>query len=66
MVKEDRILWEKFLNRKKQNELNKTQIKLVARLHSELYNHKYDEPCTCNGRLYRSWIEDINQIYESK
>ena len=58
--------WKKFLNRKNQSELNRTEIKLVARLYSELYNVKYSEPCTCNGRIYKSWIEQINKKYESK
>ena len=64
MVKEDRILWEAFLNRKKQNEINKQEIELIARLHSELYRHKYSEPCTCNGSVYRQWIAVINKKYE--
>ena len=62
----DRKEWKKFLNRKNQSELNRTEIKLVARLYSELYNVKYSEPCTCNGRIYKSWIEQINKKYESK
>tara|TARA_R100000234_G_C4951346_1_gene157487 strand:+ start:134 stop:343 length:210 start_codon:yes stop_codon:yes gene_type:complete len=64
MVKKDRILWEAFLNRKKQNEINKQEIELIARLHSELYRHKYNEPCTCNGKIYKQWIVEINKKYE--
>ena len=66
MVEEDRILWQAFLNRKRQNEIDRQQIELIARLHSELYKHKYNEPCTCNGSVYRQWIEEINKVYESK
>ena len=66
MVKEDRILWEAFLNRKKQNEIDRKQIELIARLHSQLYKHKYNEPCTCNGKIYNQWIAEINKVYESK
>ena len=66
MVKEDRILWEAFLNRKKQNEIDRKQIELIARLHSELYKHKYNEACTCNGKIYNQWIAEINKVYESK
>ena len=64
MVKEDRILWEAFLNRKKQNQIDRQQIELIARLHSELYKHKYNEPCTCNGTIYNQWIAEINKKYE--
>tara|TARA_R100000995_G_scaffold84685_1_gene64256 strand:- start:1076 stop:1276 length:201 start_codon:yes stop_codon:yes gene_type:complete len=66
MVEKDRKEWKKFLNRKNQSELNRTQVELVARLHSELYFHKYSEPCTCNGKIYKTWIEEINIKYESK
>ena len=66
MVEKDRKEWKKFLNRKNQSELNRTEIKLVARLYSELYKVKYSEPCTCNGKIYKSWIEQINKKYESK
>ena len=66
MVKEDRILWEAFLKRKKQNQIDRQQIELIARLHSELYKHKYNEPCTCNPKIYNQWIAEINKVYESK
>ena len=66
MVEKDKKAWKKFLNRKNQSELNRKEIKLVARLYSKLYNVKYSEPCTCNGRIYKSWIEQINKKYESK
>jgi hypothetical protein len=66
MVKEDRILWEAFLNRKKQNEIDRQQIELIARLHSELYRHKYNEPCTCSSKIWNQWIAEINKVYESK
>ncbi len=66
MVEKDRKEWKKFLNRKNQSELNRTEIDFVARLHSELYDHKFHTPCTCNGRIYKTWIEEINKKYESK
>tara|TARA_R100001509_G_C4830787_1_gene203206 strand:+ start:164 stop:364 length:201 start_codon:yes stop_codon:yes gene_type:complete len=66
MVEKDRILWKAFLEREKQHEINREEIELIARLHSELYRHKYSEPCTCNGSVYRQWIAEINKIYESK
>jgi SET domain-containing protein len=60
MVEEDKERWLEFTNRP--NELNRDQIKLVAELHAKYYNHKYDEPCTCNGSIYRRWIEDLNKL----
>lgn len=66
MVDKDKIMWKEFLNRKKQHEINKEEIKLIARLHSELYKHKYNEPCTCNGKIYKQWITEITKFYEAK
>jgi len=62
MVEEDKERWLEFTNRPKQHELNKSQIELVAELHAKYYNHKYDEPCTCNGSIYRRWIADLNKL----
>lgn len=62
MVEEDKEKWLEFTNRPKQHELNRQQIELVAELHSKYYNHKYYEPCTCNGSTYRLWIKDLNKL----
>jgi|TARA_R110002020_G_scaffold93955_2_gene226521 DNA phosphorothioation-dependent restriction protein DptG len=60
MVKEDLKKWKEFQQRKNQSIIEKDGIKLICRLHSEIFNHKYEEPCTCNGNIYKSWIENIN------
>ena len=62
MVEEDLERWLEFTNRPRQNELNKSQIELVAELHAKYYKHKYKEPCTCNGSIYRRWIQDLNKL----
>ena len=62
MVEEDLSRWLEFTNRPRQNELNKSQIELVSELHAKYYKHKYDEPCTCNGSIYRRWIADLNKL----
>ena len=46
--------------------MKRKEIELIARLHAELYRHKYEEPCTCNGSIYRKWISEINKIYEAQ
>ena len=64
MVEEDIILWKAFLERERQHEIDRQEIELIARLHAELYRHKYEEPCTCNGSIYRKCNREINKIYE--
>lgn len=62
MVEEDKERWLEFTNRPRQHELNKSQIELVAELHAKYYKHKYNEPCTCNGSIYKRWISDLNKL----
>lgn len=62
MVEKDLQKWYKFLGRPRPNELNREEIKLVAELHAKYYGHKYHEPCTCNGSIYKKWIHELNQL----
>lgn len=63
MVEKDLDRWLKFISRPKQNELNREEIKLVCELHSKYYHpKKYYEPCSCNGSIYRRWIQDLNRL----
>ena len=62
MVEEDKKRWVEFTNRKKQNEINRDQIELICELHAKYYKHKYNEPCTCNGSIYKKWIAELNKI----
>ena len=58
MVEEDKERWLEFTNRPKQNELNKSQIELVAELHAKYYNHKYTRHFYSDqeiDNLYKKW-----------
>ena len=60
MVKEDLKKWKDFQQRKVKNTIQRKGIELICRLHAEIFEHKYEEPCTCNGEKYREWIRDID------
>jgi len=62
MVEEDLDRWLEFTNRPRQHELDKEQIDLVCNLHAKYYKHPYKKPCSCNGSIYRRWIEDLNKL----
>ena len=62
MVEEDIDKWLEFTNRPKQNDLDKEQIDLVCNLHAKYYKHSFKKPCTCNGAIYRRWIQDLNKL----
>lgn len=65
MTLEDRETWEDF-KANVTNRLTPEYRKILCKLHAQYYNHKYSEPCTCNGRLYRTWIADIDRVYGKK
>jgi hypothetical protein len=63
MDKLDRLNWEKFRNNTK-NVLSKEEFVLVCELHAKYYKHKYYKPCTCSPKKIKSWIAQLNDIYE--
>jgi len=66
MVKEDLKKWKEFQQRKKQNVIERDGIELICRLHSEIFNHKYHEPCTCRKKEWEEWISEINNYIIKK
>tara|TARA_R110000822_G_scaffold188263_2_gene327408 strand:+ start:2330 stop:2527 length:198 start_codon:yes stop_codon:yes gene_type:complete len=65
MVEVDKRDWYRFRAEVKQS-LNQEQFKLLCELHSKYFNHKFFKPCTCNPKVIKEWIEDINKLYENK
>lgn len=65
MEQQDKDLWVDF-KANVTNRLTPEYRKILCELHAKYYNHKYSEPCTCNGRLYKTWIADIDKIYVNK
>lgn len=65
MEQEDKEIWVDF-KANVTNRLTPEYRKVLCTLHAKYYNHKYSEPCTCNGRLYKTWIADIDKIYVNK
>ena len=62
MVKEDNDTWVDF-KANVTNKLTPYYKGVLCTLHSKYYNHKYYTPCSCNGKIYRMWIADIDKIY---
>jgi len=59
----DKKDWKQFKADVK-GKLSQEQYKLLCRLHSKYYNHKYYEPCSCSPKRLLQWIADINKIYD--
>jgi hypothetical protein len=62
MVEEDKNIWVDF-KANVTNKLTPEYRKILCTLHAKYYNHKYHEPCSCNGKIYLMWIADIDRKY---
>ena len=62
--KEDFITWTQFREVKKDT-LSDTEYRTICKLHADYYNHKYYRPCTCNPAKIKSWIKDLNIIWDN-
>lgn len=57
---EDKIIWN-GVKQRITSKMSNEDFKIMCRLHSKyLNNNKYHEPCTCNKRIVRKWIEQLN------
>lgn len=57
---DDKKLWLEVKSRISTKMLNK-DYKTMCKLHSKYFNHKYSEPCTCNKKILRMWIEQLDK-----
>ena len=56
---EDKIIWN-GVKKRMTSVMSNEDFKIMCKLHSKYFNHKYSEPCTCNKRRLRQWIEELN------
>ena len=56
---EDKIIWQEAKQRIT-TKMSNSDFKLMCTLHSKYFNHKYYEPCTCNKRILRDWIQQLD------
>lgn len=63
MEKMDRLDWYQFTNTLS-NKITQKQFELICKLHAKYYNHRYYKPCTCNPKTIKTWIAQLNDIYE--
>ena len=63
MEKVDRLDWYQFTNTLS-NKITQKQFELICKLHAKYFNHRYYKPCTCNPKTIKTWIAQLNDIYE--
>lgn len=63
MNHQDKELWQ--LTRKNiVSEILYSDFQVVCTLHSKYFNHKYSEPCSCNRKMIKQWVRDLDKLYE--
>mgnify|MGYP001120901742 CR=1 FL=1 len=53
------LLWQDVKSRIT-SKMNRNDYKILCELHSELFKHKYYEPCTCSPKKIRQWIKEVD------
>ena len=43
------------------HKITNDDFKIMCKLHSKYFKHKYSEPCTCNKRRLRQWVTQLNK-----
>lgn len=65
MTEEQYNRWSKVISNIGSNIVKDNELKEIASLHAELFDHKYHEPCRCSPREWKHLIKDIDKIYNT-
>lgn len=57
---EDKIIWQ-GVKQRTTSKMSNEDFKVMCKLHSKYFNHKYSEPCTCNKKMLRNWIQQLDE-----
>lgn len=58
---EDKIIWQ-GVKQRTTSTMSNEDFKIMCKLHSKYFNnHKYSEPCTCNKKMLRNWIQQLDE-----
>ena len=56
---EDKIIWN-GVKQRITSTMSNEDFKIMCKLHSKYFNHKYSEHGCCNKGRLRQWIEELN------
>lgn len=37
----------------------------IAEIHSRVFNHKFDVPCTCSPKIWIQWIRELKELLDA-
>lgn len=59
----DKIDWQLF-RESVSNTVTRSQYEMICKLHAKYYNHSFYKPCTCSPKTIKTWIAQLNDIYD--
>lgn len=63
MTKQQYSDWKAF--REKKGKPRGQELKMIAKIYSEVFNKKYWVPCGCNPKRYQEWVNKLNEHFLS-
>ena len=48
----------------KKKTLNHDERVRIAEIHSRVFNHKFDVPCTCSPKIWIQWIRELQELLD--
>jgi len=36
----------------------------IAEVHARVFNHKFDIPCSCSPKTWKTWITELRKVYD--
>ncbi len=49
----------------KKKTLNHDERVKIAEIHSRVFNHKFDVPCTCSPKIWIQWIRELTELLDA-
>lgn len=49
----------------RKNALNHDERIKIAEIHSRVFNHKYDVPCTCSPKIWMQWMRELQYLVDA-
>jgi len=61
MTKKEYLKWSTI---RKKGSLDTETQKFIAEVHAKYFNHQYYTPCTCSGKTWNQWVQQLNDIWD--
>ena len=49
----------------RKSSLNHDQRVRIAEIHSRVFNHKFDVPCTCSPKIWLQWMRELQELLDA-